>query len=164
MSVLDVGSQAPDFSMSTVEGKNFTLREALAKGPVVLAFFKVSCPVCQYAAPYFDRLYRALRGSEVSVIGVSQDGPIETRSFMREFGITCEVALDDEKKHYAVSSAYGLTNVPTVFEIAPDGLIESSIVGWSRDRLSQIYTKHAHSGGATSLYKTGEEVAEFRAG
>ena len=164
MSALNVGSQAPDFSLRTVDGSNFSLKEALTRGPVVLAFFKVSCPVCQYALPYFERLYRGLRGIDVTVVGVSQDGVSETRSFMREFGGTFHVALDDEKHKFAVSSAYGLTNVPTVFEIAPNGKIERSIVGWSRDEIAEIYAKHAPAGAVTPLYKPEEEVAEFRPG
>ena len=164
MPVLDVGRQAPDFTLRTVDGTTFSLKEALAEGPVVLAFFKISCPICQYAFPYLDRLHRALKGSSVTVIGVSQDGPNETRSFMREFGVTFKVAIDDESNHFAVSNAYGLTNVPTVVEIAPDGTIESAIVGWSRDEVVQIYTRHAHADSATPLYRPDEEIAAFRAG
>ena len=47
MGALVTGVYAPDFSLATVRGDQVSLAELLKKGPVVLAFFKVSCPVCQ---------------------------------------------------------------------------------------------------------------------
>ena len=61
MTALATGAKAPEFELKTLEGKRFSLNEELAKGPVVLAFFKVSCPTCQYAFPYLERLYKAYR-------------------------------------------------------------------------------------------------------
>ena len=52
MAALNAGVLAPDFTLPTVQGGQVSLRQALAKGPVVLVFFKVSCPVCQYALPF----------------------------------------------------------------------------------------------------------------
>ena len=74
---------------------------------------------------------QANRDSKVSFIGVSQDKAKETEAFMKQFGITFPVALDDPK-HYAVSNAYGLTNVPTLFYIEPNAEIEISSVSWSK--------------------------------
>ena len=48
------------------------------------------------------------------------------------------VAIDDDSNGYAVSSAYGLTNVPTAFLIAPSGEIEVSCVGWSKRDVEAI--------------------------
>ena len=109
-----------------------SLREALAKGPVVLVFFKKSCPVCQYALPFLERVYQANRAANVTVLGISQNDARETQEFLREYGVTFPVALDDPA-NYKVSNAYGLTNVPTIFYIAPDGEIEVSCVGWSKN-------------------------------
>ena len=59
MAALDRGTTAPDFSLPTIDGKQFSLREALTHGPVVAAFFKISCPTCQYAFPFLQRIYEA---------------------------------------------------------------------------------------------------------
>ncbi len=66
MSTLSAGVRAPDFTLSTIDGHQVSLHQALKKGPVVLAFFKVSCPVCQYAFPYFERMYQANRDAKVN--------------------------------------------------------------------------------------------------
>jgi peroxiredoxin len=165
MAALTAGTQAPDFTLPTVDGKQFSLKEALSRGPVVLAFFKISCPVCQYAFPYIERLYRAAGNKGVSVVGISQDDKRGTQAFMKEYGITFPVLLDDTSS-YPVSNAYGLTNVPSVFWISPDGEIEISSVGWSRTDIEEIYRKIAETNGGSAipLFKPGEEVRDFRAG
>ena len=60
MSTVAVGRQAPPFELSSMEGKTHSLENLLAKGPVLAAIFKVSCPTCQYTFPFLERLYRQL--------------------------------------------------------------------------------------------------------
>src|SRR5262252_8933375 len=86
MVTLTAGAQAPDFKLPTIDGQEFSLSQALRRGPVVLAFFKVSCPVCQYAFPYFERMYQANRDAKVTFIGVSQDDAKKTEAFLKQFG------------------------------------------------------------------------------
>ena len=165
MTALAIGKNAPDFSLETSDGPRFSLREALARGPVVLAFFKVSCPTCQYAFPFLERLYRAYGIHGVTLIGVSQNDAKETAAFVKEFGLTFPVLLDKIGK-YPVSNAFGLTNVPTIFWIAQDGEIELSSVGWVKADFEQINRKLAEAGKAAPVlvFKPGEDVRDFRAG
>jgi len=165
MAALAAGKQAPDFSLPTIDGKTVSLQEALKRGPVVLAFFKVSCPVCQYAFPFYERMFQANRQSNVSFLGVSQDKAKDTEAFLKQFGVTFPVGLDDPK-HYAVSNAYGLTNVPTLFYIDPSGEIEISSVSWSKADVEAVNEKLAglRRQPAAALWHHGEEVRDFRAG
>ena len=165
MATLTAGVLAPRFTMPMVQGKKVSLDEALQKGPVVLAFFKISCPVCQYTFPFLERLYRAHHGASVTVLGISQDKLRDTEGFLREYGITFPVALDDPAK-YAVSNAYGLTNVPTIFYISPGGEIEISSDGWSKADMEAINRKLAehHKQAPVPLWRKGEAIQDFRAG
>jgi len=165
MVTLSAGVRAPGFTAPTVQGKQVSLDEARQKGPVVLAFFKVTCPVCQYAFPFFERLYRAHQSADVTILGISQNNLRDTRDFVREYGVTFPVALDDPKR-YEVSNAYGLTNVPTLFYIAPDGEIEVSSVGWSKADLETVNQKLAEHRRQTPapLWRQGEEIQSFRGG
>jgi peroxiredoxin len=170
MSALTVGAKAPEFELKAMDGRTFSLRDELARGPVVLVFFKVSCPTCQYAFPFLERLHRAYghRASgnqSATLVGVSQNDPKQTAAFTKEFGVTFPVLLDD-RETYDVSNAYGLTNVPTVFWIAQDGEIEVSSVGWLKAEFAEINRKMADSGkiAAVTVFKPGEDVRDFRAG
>jgi peroxiredoxin len=126
----------------------------------------VSCPVCQYAFPLFERLFRANQGANVTVLGISQDGLRQTAEFRNEYGVNFPIAIDDDANHYAVSSAYGLTNVPTLFYIAPSGEIEVSSVGWSKRDVDEVNAKLAafRQQKPPVLWRKGEDVQDFRAG
>jgi peroxiredoxin len=165
MAALTVGTQAPDFELRAMDGRRFVLRDELAHGPLVLAFFKVSCPTCQYAFPFLERLEQAYGHKGVRILGVSQNDPRETADFNKEFGITFPVLLDDTHK-YPVSNAYGLTNVPTIFWIAQDGRIEVSSVGWVKADFATLNKKMSESGNIPPavIFHPGEDVRDFRAG
>jgi peroxiredoxin len=166
MAALGSGILAPDFTLSTLDGKRVTLSDMLKRGPVVLAFFKVSCPVCQYAFPLYERVAQANRNAGVTVLGISQNGPKDARAFGREYGVTFPIAIDDEANHYAVSNAYGLTNVPTLFYVAPSGEIEVSSVGWSKRDVDEVNAKLVAFRGQkpSVLWRAGEAIQDFRAG
>ncbi|MGD0988712.1 MAG: TlpA disulfide reductase family protein [Candidatus Sulfotelmatobacter sp.] len=165
MAALTPGASAPDFELRALDGRRFVLRDELASGPVVLAFFKVSCPTCQYAFPFLERLERAYGHKVVRVIGVSQNNPRDTAAFIKEFDVTFPVLLDDTEK-YPVSNAYGLTNVPTIFWIGQDGKIEVSSVGWVKADFIEISRRMAEAENIApaAVFKPGEEVRDFRAG
>ena len=165
MAALTVDTAAPDFTLQTVDGKNFSLRDALGRGPVLLAFFKVSCPTCQYTFPFLERLYKAYGDKASTLVAVSQNNRNDTQAFIRQYGITFPVLLDDVDT-YPVSNAYGLTNVPTLFWIAQDGTIEVSSVGWVKqefDTLNRLKAE-SESTNVSALYQPAENVADFRAG
>ena len=165
MTALASGSKAPDIELKTLEGKPFSLSDALSCGPVVLAFFKVSCPTCQYALPFFERLYQAYGHKAVKLVGVSQNDARETAEFNKQFGITLPVLLDNGKG-YPASNAYGLTNVPSIFWVAQDGEIEVSSVGWVKADFNQINRKMAEADkiDPVVVFQPGEDVRDFRAG
>lgn len=165
MTALSTGTKAPDFTLTTLDGKGFSLADNLTHRPVVLAFFKVSCPTCQYAFPFLERLYRAYGQKSVVMYGVSQNDARDTAAFIKQFGVTFPILLDDIRS-YPVSNAYRLTHVPTIFWIAEDGEIEVSSVGWLKAEFEEINRKMADARmiAPAVVFKRQEEVADFRAG
>src|SRR5262249_49774834 len=136
MTHIDAGNAAPEFSLKSLDQKDYSLRKLLERGPVVLAFFKISCPVCQFTFPFLERLHKRYGASDVSVVGVSQDDARATKSFALEYGVTFPIVLDESG--YPVSNAYGLTMVPTVFLIEPDGKVKVSSMGFDKKDLETI--------------------------
>ncbi len=165
MTTLTPGKLAPDFTLPDMEGKSFSIRDSISRGPVVLAFFKVSCPTCQYAFPYLERLHKA--NPNLTLVGISQNEKKDTAAFLKHFGITFPVLLDDTRT-YPVSNNYGLTHVPTIFWIAENGEIEVSSAGWSRQEIEEVHAKASNSKSpemaVRPLFLSGEQVADFRAG
>ncbi len=165
MPALEAGIRAPEINLSYLDGRNFSSKDALKDGPLVAAFFKVSCPVCQFAFPFLERMFQAHgKSGKFTLVGVSQDDAADTKAFNREFGVTFSALLDE--KGYPVSNAYGLTNVPTIFLISPEGEIESSTVGWSKSDMEQLNQKLAEISGqpVVRLFAVGEKIPDYKPG
>jgi peroxiredoxin len=164
MPALTSGVQAPEITLSSIDGKKFSLHESLKQGAVLAAFFKVGCPVCQLAFPYIERLFRAY-GGKVSIVGISQNAAEKAQAFNREFGVTFPVLLDPKDK-YPASNAYRLTNVPSLFLITPEGEIELSIVGWSKKDMDLLNQRMSEMSGQklATLFTAGDKAPEFKPG
>lgn len=162
MPALQEGTKAPDFSLPALDGGKFSLQDALQRGPVLAVFFKVSCPVCQYAFPFFERLHKAYGSQKVAMVGISQDDKRDTTAFMREYGVTFPALLDDPAG-YVVSNAYGLTNVPSWFLIGQDGAIRISSVGWVRTGMDDLNRRlsDANHTSLRQLFRPEEDVRDF---
>jgi len=166
MPALEAGVHAPEIELQFVDGSKFSLSDARKKGPIVAAFYKVNCPVCQMAFPYLDRIFKAYeKNAKFSFVGVSQNNAADTKAFNREYGVTFPVLLDPEGK-YPVSNAYGLTNVPTVFLISQEGEIEFSSVSWSRAEVEELNRRLAKVSNASpvQIFHPGEQVSDYKPG
>ena len=83
MTHIVAGSVAPAFSLKSLDGKEYSLHDLLPRGPVVAAFFKISCPVCQCTLPFLERLYKRYGSDGVAVLGISQDEARDTKDFAK---------------------------------------------------------------------------------
>lgn len=158
------GNTAPDFSLKSLEGKDFSLAALLERGPVVAAFFKISCPVCQFTFPFLERLYE--RYGDTAFLGISQDDARATKDFANEFGVTFTMLLDEKQKGYPASNAYGLTNVPTFFLIEPGGTVKISCTGFDKKGLESIAATLAERRKipAAALFRAGESIPDYKPG
>jgi peroxiredoxin len=132
--MLSPGSPAPRFTLRDLDGAPHSLTELLSSGPVLLALYKISCPVCQLILPFLDRL----SGGALRVVAVSQDDAAATRRFQARFGVAMLTLLDREEDGYPVSNAFGITHVPTLFLIETDGTVSQVNEGFVKSELESI--------------------------
>lgn len=154
--LLGLGARIDNFTLARLDGGEITLREMTANGPALLAFYKVNCPVCQLTFPFLERIQSPDR---LPVYGISQNCAEDTRDFNRHFGLTIPTLLDTEKSGFAVSNAFGISSVPTLFLVEPDGTIAHVAEGW---RKSEIQLLGARAG--VDPFRDGESVPEAKAG
>ncbi len=162
---LEAGQKAPSFDLKLLAGGNQSLADTLKKGPAVVAFFKTSCPTCQYAFPFLERLYQRFSGGSVQFVGVSQDSPEDTAEFCQEYGLSFPMLVDHED--YVASSAYGLHFVPTIFLIQPSGEIQISSEGFCKVDFLAIHSelsKVASANGGPELFPSNESIPEYKPG
>ena len=156
---LTTGQHAPDFRLDDLNGGTRALSELLVEGPVFLAFFKVSCPTCQFTLPFLDRIYRGPASSGAKMFAVSQDDAEATREFHREFGISMPTLLDSARNGYPASNAYLLSYVPSMFLIERDGTISWSLVGFHKKELEALGTRLG-----VAPFRPEERVPEMKSG
>lgn len=162
MVALEAGTRAPRFSLSGMAGSIYDLQKSLEKsGLVVAGFFKVSCPVCQLAFPFLERLKHSYPG--MPIWGISQDDTDATYAFAKMYGLTFPILLDEGLKQ---TVAYGLTNVPSIFLISKDKDIEITSVGFSRADLEAINKRLAEAAGSgcVRLFTEADNVPDFTPG
>jgi peroxiredoxin len=164
MTHVEAGNIAPGFSLKGLDGKDYSLHALMQKGPVVAAFFKVSCPVCQFTFPFLERLYKRYGGDGVTFLGISQDDARDTKDFAKQYGATFPMTLDE--KGYPVSNAYGLTNVPTIFLIETDGSVKVSCMGFDKKDLETIASELAsrRKMAPAALFRADESVPANKPG
>jgi peroxiredoxin len=164
MTNIVAGQNAPAFTLSGLDGKSYALNALAQGGPVVAAFFKVSCPVCQFTFPYLERLYRRYGGDGVTFLGISQDDARATKEFAREYGLTFPMVIDESG--YPASNAYGLTMVPTIFLIGTDGKVQVSSMGFDRKDLESIAGSLAERKkmAGVPLFRPEEKIPDSRPG
>ena len=123
-------------------------------GPVVLAFFKTTCPVCQMAAPKVQ----ALADAGVRVVAVGEDPPPAIRSYADRYGQ--KVPTLTEPAPYPASDAFGVDTVPTLFLVDGGGTVRDAVVSWDREGWNRL----AQSAGGVTVSDESDGLPPFRPG
>jgi peroxiredoxin len=151
------GAKAPSFRLTGLDGSPWSVQDILAGGPALLAFFKISCPVCQLTAPYLERL--AANNARLQIVGISQDDASATRGFANRFGLTFPMLLDLSSENYPASNAYGISSVPSMFLVESDGTVSRSFPGFSKSDFEAIGARAGRS-----PFGPDDHVPEWKAG
>jgi peroxiredoxin len=154
--MLPPGTRAPEIVLPDLAGIAVTISELVHQGPLLIAFFKITCPTCQYAFPFLQRFSDK---NALTVIGVSQDEAGPTQTFCKKYGVRFPVLLDSARKGYAFSNAYQITSVPSIFLVEPDGVISRAVSGFSRQDLEDIAHRFNFR-----LFAANEQVPAFKPG
>lgn len=154
--MLAAGQAAPEFVLKDTAGQETTLQELTGSGPAVLAFFKTGCPVCQFTAPFLERLAAS---ENMRLVGISQDDSPTTKGFMHRFGMTFPVLLDELRAEYPASNGFGISTVPSVFVVEQNGTVSAAFSGFSKRDLESLGQR-----AGIPVFKPGENVPDFKAG
>jgi peroxiredoxin len=132
--MLSTRSQAPPFTLKDLDGVPHSLTDLLSRGPVLLVLYKISCPVCQLILPFLEQI----ASGALQIVAISQDDAAATRRFQAKFGAIVPTLLDRADENYPVSNAFGITNVPSLFLVEPDGVISFTSVGFVKTDMESI--------------------------
>ncbi len=134
---LDVGDRAPEFHLTTPEGKTISFnRDLKAKKPVYLVFWTTWCPHCKEEFPQVLEMYRKF-GGQIEFIGINLGIKDELEEYVKRNHISFPVTFDEGNK---ITSAFG-AQIQTNILIDKEGVIRYKDRGIPNDvenRLSRL--------------------------
>jgi peroxiredoxin len=151
--MLAPGDKAPSFSLADA-GTGAPVADPWTSGRTVLAFYKATCPVCQMVAPKLTALAKA----GARVVGVGEDPAPTLEKYAIKHGQ--DIPTLTEPPPFEVSSAYGVSSVPSLFVVGTDGIIEDAVASWDRNRWNRV----AQSFGLPAISDESDGLPVFRPG
>lgn len=124
-----IGSEAPDFTLQSLEGKEIKLSDLRGK-PVMINFWATWCPPCRVEIPVIVQMYRETRTAEsdYEVLGIATQSDRPTiEALARELGINFPVLPDVQNR--VTSDLYRVLPIPTSFFVDKDGIIRYIHIG-----------------------------------
>ncbi|MRG87474.1 redoxin domain-containing protein [Salinibacillus xinjiangensis] len=119
---LEVGKQAPDFELKTLEGGKTTRLSDYRGERVMLNFWATWCPPCRAEMPDMQKFYEE---KDVNILAVNltstESSAQDVPEFVDDFGLTFPVLLDEDNE---VATQYQLQPIPTSFMIDSNGIIQ----------------------------------------
>lgn len=125
---LQVGDLAPNFTLSSLNGRQVSLNDFRGK-PVMLNFWFATCPGCLQEIPGMQSLYASQQaaGKDFVILGVNSVDDAQTaRDFVQTSGLTYQMVLDNNQ---SVARLYNLGATPTSYFIDRQGIIRAVVVG-----------------------------------
>jgi peroxiredoxin len=125
---LRVGSLAPDFTLSMLNGKRVSLSDYRGK-VVMLNFWYATCPGCSQEMAGMQKFYAAqqVTGKSFVILGVNiLDDEQTAMQFVQQHGLTFPIVLDQKQQ---VLTLYNVNDTPTSYFIDSKGAIRSIVVG-----------------------------------
>jgi peroxiredoxin len=119
------GVSAPDFSVTTLDGKPIRLADLRGKR-VVLDFWATWCPPCVKEIPHFIRLVNDADAKDLVIVGISSEAKDKLTAFVKAKGVNYAVASADD-----LPSPYkDVRAIPTTFFVDRNGVIQSVFQGY----------------------------------
>jgi peroxiredoxin len=101
-----VGTKAPDFTLPDAVGNDVSLREQVAKGPVVLSFYRGAwCPFCNLELRAYQQALPQIRELGATLLAISPQVPDHSLSLVERHRLEFAVLSDVGS---TVARSYGL--------------------------------------------------------
>jgi peroxiredoxin len=129
LSQVKEGNPAPNFELTTLAGETVQLSDYKGK-KVILNFWATWCPPCKAEMPHMQNFYEKNKGNDIEIIAVNltsmDKGKTEIENFVKEYGLTFDIPLDEEG---TIGAQYQAFSIPTSYIIDSKGIITKKIIG-----------------------------------
>jgi len=123
---LEIGQEAPNFTLENLEGDNVSLEDLRGK-TVLINFWATWCPYCVKEMPDMDKLYVENKDDDFVVLAIDVGETREEASkYVEKSGYHFPVLLDTDGR---VSMKYFVTGIPTSVMVDKEGKIRAIKLG-----------------------------------
>ncbi|MFJ7363729.1 thiol-disulfide oxidoreductase ResA [Peribacillus frigoritolerans] len=120
------GSDAPNFVLTDMEGKEHKLSDYKGKG-VFLNFWGTYCKPCEYEMPYMENQYKSFKDQGVEILAVNVgESDYAVNNFITKHDLTFPVMIDKGRE---VENAYRVDILPVSFLVDKEGKVIDIITG-----------------------------------
>ena len=92
---MKAGDSVPAFNLTDADGHPVASRDLLARGPVVLSFYRgVWCPYCNIELKALEAVHEAIRARGATLVAVSMQGAADSRKSQRDNGLSFPILTD----------------------------------------------------------------------
>ena len=124
--VIVAGDMAPDFSITTDQGKTITPKDFGGK-TLILNFWASWCQPCVEEAPSLAQLQQNLASTGVVVVGVSIDkNPKLYSNFIKRFQLDIQTKRDPDSN---LAASFGTYKIPETYIIDKTGKVVQKFIG-----------------------------------
>jgi thiol-disulfide isomerase/thioredoxin len=120
-----VGTALPNATLSDLDGRPLSLG-SFAGRPMLVNLWATWCGPCRRELPALERLSIAERGKLVIVAIDQREDPALVRAFVKRFGVTFAVAIDDDQ---ALGTRLHLIGLPSSIFVDSSGTIRDAVDG-----------------------------------
>ncbi|MGN6547189.1 MAG: TlpA family protein disulfide reductase [Aureliella sp.] len=134
-SVLQVGDTAPQFSLPTADGDEFSLPD---HGIIILInFFATWCGQCQIELPHVEQIWTANKNNaRFRLLVIGREETMEAvRAYREKNGFSFPIAADSDRSVY---SLFASESIPRTLVVSPDGKIVYSKAGFTEEDLVEL--------------------------
>ena len=129
-----IGDKAPDFTLTSMDGKNVSLSSFAGK-PVIINTWDIDCIRCKEEMPYFQDLYSIYFKDRIAFVSIDtgSDNTGSIKDFLVKNGYTFTVCQDYGNKVFKPKLCLPVGNPCTIF-IDTKGIIKNVKIGNYTDK------------------------------
>lgn len=125
LTTINVGDQAPKFTIKNAAGKTIDLAELTAKGPVLVRL-TCGCSGCDKELAYFQELHQAYESKGLVSLAIFKEPDAKVEAYVKEKKLNMLYAVDSEGKSW---TTFQTKTMPTNFLIDRGGKVVAVAAG-----------------------------------
>ncbi len=148
--MLDVGMQAPAFTLADQGGNMVSLSDFLGKKVVLYFYPKDNTPGCTRQACAFADAYNPFKEKNAVVIGISKDSVSSHRKFAEKYGLPFILLSDPD---LTAIKAYGVWQEKKPYGKASMGVVRTTFLLDEEGKIMKIISKVKPDTNASDILK-----------